>query len=163
MTLCRRINIISFGYKHGPPPPADLLFNVRFIKNPYHLPGLSDKDGSDPAVARFILEQPCVKRFLPVLQELLRITVLEYIRSPGPNYQEINIALGCAGGRQRSVCLALICCDMIEALLTEHAMEASPRPQVVVRHRDISSTDKEGVHDRTTLCCPTRSPGGRQG
>jgi RNase adapter protein RapZ len=136
MSNTQTVEIVSFGYKHGPPPYADLLFNVRFIANPYHVAQLRDKEGSDPGVRDHVLTQPCTQRFLSTLRACLPAVLEEYLNSAGPNYQRIVIAFGCAGGRQRSVCLALECACLVEDILS--ARGTQPRPSVVVCHRDIA-------------------------
>lgn len=118
------VNIISFGFKHGVPPDADLVFDVRFLPNPHFVPGLRALTGLHPRVARYVLRSPAARRFMRLSTALLRFLLPEYI-AEGKAY--LTIAIGCTGGRHRSIAVG-------EAL----ARELKQEPGVVlrVRHRD---------------------------
>lgn len=97
------VQVTSFGYKFGLPPAADLVLDVRFMENPFYNPQLRDKDGRDPEVREFVLGHPATKEFLEHLVPFLRFAL--------PRYEEekkarLSIALGCTGGRHRSVVIA---------------------------------------------------------
>jgi UPF0042 nucleotide-binding protein len=95
-------SLISFGYKHGIPYDADLVFDVRFLPNPHFVDGLRPLDGRDPRVREFILRHDVSRQFLSRLEDLLRFLVPEY-RREGKAY--LTVAVGCTGGRHRSVAL----------------------------------------------------------
>lgn len=118
------VTVVSFGYKHGVPTEADLLFDVRFLPNPYFVDELRPLTGEDEAVARFVLERPETTTFLERLAHLLDFLLPKY-QEEGKAY--LTIALGCTGGRHRSVALAV----RVAAYLTEKGL------RVQVRHRDV--------------------------
>jgi RNase adapter protein RapZ len=98
-----QLTLLSFGYKHGLPLDADLVFDCRFLPNPHWIEDLRPLTGLDPAVRDYVLEQPAARDFLPRLVELLGQLLPAYT-AEGRAY--LTIALGCTGGRHRSVALA---------------------------------------------------------
>jgi RNase adapter protein RapZ len=118
------ISVLSFGYRFGVPSEADLVFDVRFLPNPNYVPRLKNKTGRDLAVRRFMDAHPQTGEFLIRLRDLLRFLLPHYIRE-GKSY--LTIALGCTGGRHRSVALA----EQIAKLIGEEGY----RTKLV--HRDI--------------------------
>ncbi len=98
-----RINILSFGHKHGLPSEADLLFDVRFLPNPYYVAELKEKTGLDAAVAAHALDNASGSQFLVHLFALLDFLLPEFEQA-GKAY--LTIALGCTGGKHRSVAVA---------------------------------------------------------
>jgi UPF0042 nucleotide-binding protein len=120
------VNLVSFGYKHGIPMDADLVFDVRFLPNPHFVPRLRPKTGRDRAVIKFMTESPATGDLLKRLNELLKFLVPQYI-AEGKTY--LTIAIGCTGGRHRSVMIA-------ESLRRTLAAASSVR--VRVHHRDIA-------------------------
>src|SRR5262249_14699499 len=97
------VHLTSFGYKFGLPQAADLVFDVRFMENPFYIPELRNKDGRDPEVRVFVLKHPATTLFLEHVMSFLEFAL--------PRYEEekkarLGIALGCTGGRHRSVVLA---------------------------------------------------------
>jgi RNase adapter protein RapZ len=97
------VSVVSFGYRYGIPPEADLLFDVRFLPNPHFVPRLRPRSGKDPAVARYIHSFPQTGQFIKRIEGLLRYLIPHYARE-GKSY--LTVALGCTGGRHRSVALA---------------------------------------------------------
>jgi RNase adapter protein RapZ len=97
------VTFLSFGFKHGPPMDADLVFDVRFLPNPHFVPELRPFLGSNPRVARYVLRSPAARRFMRLTTALLRFLLPEYI-AEGKSY--LTIAIGCTGGRHRSVAIA---------------------------------------------------------
>jgi RNase adapter protein RapZ len=95
--------IVSFGFKYGAPVDADLVFDVRFLENPYFVPGLKNLPGTDPAVEKFVLDLPETQEFLKRALDLLRFVLPKYARE-GKSY--LTIGVGCTGGRHRSVVVA---------------------------------------------------------
>ncbi len=98
-----RIDIVTFGFKYGIPLEADLVFDVRFLTNPYWNPDLKPLSGLDDKVRRFVLGQPAATRFLELVTELLQLTAPAY-RAEGK--EQLRVALGCTGGYHRSIVLA---------------------------------------------------------
>jgi len=97
------ISLVSFGYRHGIPPDADLVFDVRFLPNPHFVPRLRPFSGKDTRVARYITSFPQTGQFLRRIESLLGYLIPHYIRE-GKNY--LTVAVGCTGGRHRSVAMA---------------------------------------------------------
>lgn len=97
------IDIITFGFKYGIPLEADLVFDARFLTNPYYVPELKPLSGLQAPVKEFVLNQPTASRFLDLVAELLRLTVPAY-RAEGKG--RLTVALGCTGGHHRSIALA---------------------------------------------------------
>jgi RNase adapter protein RapZ len=97
------VQITSFGYKYGLPPGADLVFDVRYMENPFYRKELRPLSGSDAAVRDFVLGNPATKEFLG--------SVVPFLRSTMPRYEQekkahLSVAFGCTGGRHRSVTIA---------------------------------------------------------
>jgi len=97
------IAIVSFGYKYGNPVGLDLILDVRFIPNPFFVPGLRELSGIDRRVREYVMAQPDARRFVREVTSLLRFLVPLY-RREGKSY--LTIGLGCTGGRHRSPVLA---------------------------------------------------------
>ena len=120
-----QIDIVTFGFKYGIPLEADLVFDVRFLTNPYWEPHLKPLSGLEAPVRDFVLGQPKAKRFLELVHELLELTVPAY-RAEGKG--RLRIALGCTGGYHRSIALA-------EELAT--SLRDLPGSSVSVFHREL--------------------------
>ncbi|HWR58288.1 MAG TPA: RNase adapter RapZ, partial [Thermodesulfovibrionales bacterium] len=119
------LNLISFGYKFGIPQNIDLLLDVRFIPNPYFIPALKERRGTDDDVRAFVLEQAQTKEFLGRAEALLDFLIPQYVFE-GKAYS--TIAFGCTGGRHRS---PVIVEKMADHIRKRHAIEP------VVVHRDM--------------------------
>jgi UPF0042 nucleotide-binding protein len=117
------VSVTSFGYKYGVPSEADLVFDVRFLPNPNFVPRLKHLTGNDPAVVRFMRRQPDTASFLRRIESFLRFVIPRYI-AEGKSY--LSIAVGCTGGRHRSVMIA----NALGRALS------GQRYAVKVRHRD---------------------------
>jgi UPF0042 nucleotide-binding protein len=98
-----RIDITSFGYRHGVPADSDLVFDVRFLPNPNYIPDFKKLTGRHPAVARYIRSFPQSVEFIQRISDLLLYLLPHYIRE-GKSY--LTIAFGCTGGHHRSVMIA---------------------------------------------------------
>ncbi|HEY5097706.1 MAG TPA: RNase adapter RapZ [Acidimicrobiales bacterium] len=96
-------SIVSFGFKHGIPRDVDLMFDCRFLPNPYWDESLRSHSGLEPEVRKFVLDRPETAEFLAKLDELLTMLIPAYVRE-GKSY--LTVAMGCTGGRHRSVVLA---------------------------------------------------------
>jgi RNase adapter protein RapZ len=108
-----RVGITSFGYKYGIPAEADLLIDVRFVPNPYFIPELKGLDGRDDRVRRFVRKWPETRDFLERYLTLLDFLVPLYEKE-GKSY--LTIAVGCTGGRHRSVAIATEIYEHVRAL-----------------------------------------------
>ncbi|MBE7636017.1 RNase adapter RapZ [Sneathiella sp. P13V-1] len=97
------ITVTSFSFKKGLPREADLVFDMRFLRNPYYDPDLREKTGQQKEVADYIAEDESFAPFLDQLKNMLD-TLLPRYRAEGKSY--LTIAIGCTGGRHRSVCVA---------------------------------------------------------
>lgn len=97
------VSVVSFGYRYGIPSDSDLVFDVRFLPNPHFVPSLRRYSGKHPRVARYIRSFPQSRQFLRRIEGLLAYLIPHYIRE-GKSY--LTIAIGCTGGRHRSVMLA---------------------------------------------------------
>ena len=121
--------LTSFGFKNGLPYEADLVFDARFLQNPFDVPELRAKGGFDGSVRDFVLQQDNAGELLERIEGWLRFQAPATFRE-GRSY--LTVALGCTGGQHRSVAL-------VEALHRRIADEpvADPAPSLVVRHRDL--------------------------
>lgn len=97
------INVVSFGFKNGIPQDADLVFDVRFLPNPYYVEGLKDKTGNDNEVQDYVMSFKESGEFLDMLENMLKFLIPNYIKEG--KYQLV-VAIGCTGGHHRSVTLA---------------------------------------------------------
>lgn len=118
--------VVSFGFKYGIPVDADLVFDARFLANPHFVPELKPRSGKDPEVAAFALGTPEGKDFLDSIERFLAPLLPRYARE---GKVALTVAVGCTGGRHRSVALA-------EALGARLALDRAPG-DVIVAHRDI--------------------------
>jgi UPF0042 nucleotide-binding protein len=119
------VTLLSFGFKHGVPLDADLVFDARFLPNPHFVPTLKALTGLDRGVVRFMERHEVTGQFVRKLRDLLAFLVPQYV-AEGKAY--LTIAIGCTGGRHRSVMLAETLAGPLAAL---HGVRAR------VRHRDI--------------------------
>ncbi len=120
-----RISFTSFGFKHGTPRVVDLLFDVRFLPNPHWEERLRPLTGLDPAVQEFVFAETDASRFVAMTDDLLTFLIPRY-EQEGKAY--LTIAIGCTGGRHRSVAIA----EELARLQRERGGAA-----VTVRHRDL--------------------------
>ncbi len=119
------ITILSFGFKYGIPVDSDLVFDVRFLPNPFYIAELKKLTGNDAPVKNYVLESPAASVFLDKLEEMLLFLIPNYIEE-GKN--QLVISIGCTGGKHRSV-----------TLVNEMAARLNNRSYgLKVEHRDIS-------------------------
>jgi RNase adapter protein RapZ len=119
-----QVTLLSFGYKYGIPADADLVADARFLPNPFWIPELRHLGGEDAAVSDYVLSQPGAREFIDAYSKVLELVLAGYQRE---NKRHATIAMGCTGGKHRSV-----------ALLRELAERLEQMPGVVVsvKHRD---------------------------
>jgi UPF0042 nucleotide-binding protein len=117
------VSLLSFGFKYGLPVESDIVLDVRFLPNPFFVEALSPLSGEDEPVRRFVLDNPETQLFLSKAEELLTLCIAAFERE-GKSYA--TVAVGCTGGRHRSVVVA-----------AELAQRLGNLSAVTVRHRDI--------------------------
>jgi UPF0042 nucleotide-binding protein len=125
------ITLLSFGYKHGVPPEADLVFDVRCLVNPHFVKALRHRTGRDRAVVEYMEQHQTTIDFLNRLVEFLRFLIPQYV-AEGKSY--LTVAVGCTGGRHRSVMMA-------EAV--RRCLATLDGVRLRVRHRDIDAGSVE--------------------
>jgi len=121
------ISIVAFGYRYGLPADADLVFDVRFLPNPYFVESLKDCDGHHPAVKNYVLKAKESKKFLQKVLDLLELLIPLYDKE---GKVRLNIALGCTGGKHRSVVIA----NELSSSLSEM------KYLINLNHRDIAKS-----------------------
>ncbi|NLM84704.1 MAG: RNase adapter RapZ [Clostridiales bacterium] len=121
------VSVISFGYKYGIPIEADLVFDVRFLPNPYYDAALRDKSGIDEPVSRYIFDSPLTEEFFRRLTDLIEFLLPLYIEDGRRN---LTVCIGCTGGRHRSVAIA----EALRNFLVEKGYPAESL------HRDIDKS-----------------------
>jgi UPF0042 nucleotide-binding protein len=119
------VTVLSFGFKHGLPVDADLVFDVRCLPNPHFVPGLRKRTGRDRAVVSFMQREAGTRDFIQKLEEYVQFVLPHYV-DEGKSY--LTVAIGCTGGRHRSVMIA-------ERL--RHALAPIAGATIRVKHRDI--------------------------
>jgi UPF0042 nucleotide-binding protein len=136
------VRLVSFGFKYGAPVDADLVFDVRFLKNPYFVPALKRVPGTDARVRDFVMDLPETAEFLDKTLGLLDFVVPKYERE-GKSY--LTIAFGCTGGMHRSVVLAEYVAHALDASLHKPSSQPLlanathvPRVEIAILHRDIA-------------------------
>lgn len=119
------ISVMSFGFKYGIPQDADLVFDVRFLPNPYYIEGLKEKTGNDQEVQEYVLNNERAQAFVEKMKDMMDFLLPNYILE-GKN--QLVIGIGCTGGKHRSVTLANV---------LYHYMEKKENYGVRIEHRDI--------------------------
>jgi UPF0042 nucleotide-binding protein len=118
------VTIASFGYRYGLPPQADIVLDARFLPNPYFVAELRPKPGTDPTVSRWVLSHQVARDFLDRVRDMLMFLLPRY-RDEGKAY--LTVAIGCTGGRHRSVALT----EALANTLSVQGVHAR------IRHRDV--------------------------
>ncbi|SHK61364.1 UPF0042 nucleotide-binding protein [Clostridium cavendishii DSM 21758] len=126
------ITVLSFGFKYGIPMDADLVFDVRFIPNPFYIPELKPFSGSDEPVKNYVLSQAETTGFLTRLEDMLKFLIPNYVRE---GKRQLIIAIGCTGGRHRSVAIA----TETNNLLNTKGFKST------IEHRDIDEDAHRGA------------------
>jgi len=123
------VNIISFGFKYGIPLDSDLLFDVRFLPNPFYIPELKPRTGLENPVADYVMQFPQTSEFLRKLNDMVEFLLPHYINE---GKSQLVIAIGCTGGQHRSVAIA----EEFAKKLSENFRHIS------VSHRDIKEVPR---------------------
>lgn len=118
------INVISFGFKYGIPLDADLVFDVRFLPNPYYIESLKKLSGNDDEVSEYVMKWPEAAVFMDKLIDMVEFLIPYYIKE---GKTQLVVAIGCTGGRHRSVTIA----NLLNLKLKEK------EHRVILEHRDI--------------------------
>lgn len=126
------ITVLSFGFKYGIPVDSDLVFDVRFLPNPFYIPELKQYSGEEELVKRFVLDQEETKLFLEKLEDIIIFLVPNYIKE---GKRQLIISIGCTGGRHRSVAIA----NELYRVLEEKNFAAR------IEHRDIVEDVNKGA------------------
>ncbi|MCI8894435.1 MAG: RNase adapter RapZ [Lachnospiraceae bacterium] len=126
------VTILSFGFKYGIPADSDLVFDVRFLPNPYYVEGLRAKTGNDPEIQDYVMQFPEAHAFLDKLQDMVEFLIPNYI-AEGKN--QLIISVGCTGGKHRSVTLAN---ELYQRLLRNKGYG------IKMEHRDIGKDALRG-------------------
>lgn len=130
------INILSFGFKFGMPLDADMVFDVRFLPNPFYIEKMRHKSGAVPEVAEYIAKWPITKQFMEKLDDLINFLIPQYIKE---GKSQLVIAVGCTGGMHRSVFIA----HHLFELLKNRGYLAN------LEHRDLMKNDvREHLQER---------------
>lgn len=120
------VTLLSFGYKYGVPLDADLMFDMRFLPNPYFVPELKDHNGQEELVSDYVFSSADATTLRSKLEDFAAF-LLPRFEAEGKTY--LTIAIGCTGGKHRSV--AMVCA------LSHYIRETMPRFRVFLRHRDL--------------------------
>jgi len=118
------VNVVSFGFKHGVPIEADMVFDVRFLPNPYYVESMREKTGLDQEVYDFVFSHAASREFMELLYKLMDFLIPQYIEE---GKRTLTVAVGCTGGHHRSVAVA--------RALTEHIRQLGQSAEN--RNRDI--------------------------
>lgn len=107
------VNVMSFGYKYGIPIESDLVFDVRFLPNPFYVSELRELSGLDEPVSQFVFQNDITKEFMTKLKDMLKFLLPLYVEE---GKMSLSISIGCTGGHHRSVAIAKALSDYIEDL-----------------------------------------------
>ncbi len=118
------ISIVSFGFKYGMPLDADLVFDVRFIPNPFYISKLKSRNGLNQEVKEYVLKWPEANEFLVKLEDMLQFLIPNYVKE---GKSQLVVSIGCTGGKHRSVTIA----EELHKFLIENNYSS------VAEHRDI--------------------------
>ncbi len=124
------INIISFGFKYGAPLDCDLVFDVRFIPNPYYNSSMRKLTGKNEVVKNYVLKYEQTQTFIKKLEDLIEFLIPHYIQE---GKTQLVVGIGCTGGRHRSVTIA----DKMVEILKEN------NHRLIIKHRDIDYDGKK--------------------
>lgn len=120
------VTVLSFGFKYGIPSDADLVFDVRFLPNPYYIEELRSLSGNDKPVQDYVMENDKAGKFLNMLTDMVRFLIPNYITE---GKTQLVIGIGCTGGKHRSVTLANALYDALAEAESDYGIK--------IEHRDI--------------------------
>ena len=122
------VHIMSFGFKYGIPLDSDLVFDVRFLPNPFYVPELKEHTGLETCIRDYVMDSEVSHEFLKKLTDLVKYMIPQFIKE---GKTQLIISVGCTGGHHRSVTIAEALCNEVKAM----------GKNVMVSHRDI----KKGI------------------
>jgi Predicted P-loop-containing kinase len=125
------VTVLSFGFKYGIPVDSDLVFDVRFLPNPFYIPELKKFSGMDEPVSNYVLAHSETQGFINKLDDMLKFLIPNYVKE---GKRQLIISIGCTGGRHRSVAIA----NAIYEKLKQYGQKVN------VEHRDISEDINRG-------------------
>ena len=125
------ITVLSFGFKYGIPVDSDLVFDVRFIPNPFYIPKLKKFSGQDEPVSNYVLKHDVTQDFIEKLEDMLLFLIPNYIKE---GKRQLILSIGCTGGRHRSVAIANSVYKSLQ----------SKGHKVTIEHRDINEDINRG-------------------
>lgn len=125
------VTMLSFGFKYGVPMDSDLVFDVRFLPNPYYIPELKNYSGNDQPIKDYVMEFDVTKAFISKLEDMLEFLVPNYLKE---GKRQLIISIGCTGGRHRSVAIS----NELYKRLVENGH------RVNIEHRDIDEDTHKG-------------------
>jgi UPF0042 nucleotide-binding protein len=125
------ITVLSFGFKYGIPVDSDLVFDVRFIPNPFYIPELKKFSGMDEPVKEYVLKHEVTTNFLDKLDDMFKFLIPNYVKE---GKRQLIISIGCTGGRHRSVAISNSVYERLK----------SQGQKVTVEHRDINEDINRG-------------------
>ncbi|MBK1810350.1 RNase adapter RapZ [Clostridium sp. YIM B02505] len=126
------ITVVSFGFKYGIPMDSDLVFDVRFLPNPFYIPELKPFSGNDEPVKNYVLEKVETKDFMLKIEDMLKFLIPNYAKE---GKRQLIVSIGCTGGRHRSVAIANAICET----LNSDGFKAS------IEHRDVNEDVNRGA------------------
>lgn len=126
------ITVLSFGFKYGIPSDSDLVFDVRFIPNPFYIDELKPFSGNDKQVSDYVMKFDVTKNFISKLEDMLEFLIPNYVKE---GKRQLIIAIGCTGGRHRSVAIANAVYERLK----------NTDNNVNIEHRDINEDVNRGV------------------
>ncbi len=139
------VTVLSFGFKYGIPADADLVFDVRFLPNPYYVEGLRSKNGNDQEIRDYVLQYQEAHEFLDKLEDMIRFLIPHYITE---GKSQLVIGVGCTGGKHRSVTLANELYARLAKDAEDEEQEQCPVPirnyEMKIEHRDIEKDALRG-------------------
>ncbi len=130
------VTVLSFGFKYGIPADSDLVFDVRFLPNPFYVEGLRAKTGNEKEIQDYVLQFPEAHAFLDKLSDMVQFLIPHYIAE---GKSQLVISIGCTGGKHRSVTLA----NELYQRLSAHTGDVSSNYGLKIEHRDI---EKDALH-----------------
>ena len=125
------ITVATFGFKYGIPMDSDLVFDVRFMANPYYIPEIRPFTGNDQVVQDYVMKNQVSVDFLEKLQDMIKFLIPHYIKE---GKHQLVISIGCTGGKHRSVTIGNKLCEQLEKM--GHS--------AFIQHRDIEKDKKRG-------------------
>ncbi|QAA34963.1 RNase adapter RapZ [Clostridium manihotivorum] len=126
------ITVVSFGFKYGIPMDSDLVFDVRFLPNPFYIPELKPFSGNDEPVKKYVLEKEETKKFMDKIDDMLKFLIPNYAKE---GKRQLIVSIGCTGGRHRSVAIANAICEDLN----------SSGFKATIEHRDVNEDVNRGA------------------